>query len=69
MVDLVIDNGKVVFPHDTLKAAVAINDGKIVAIGSSSSMPESDRVINASGSYVLPGGIDPHVHIHTPFMG
>jgi dihydropyrimidinase len=69
MVDLVINNGKIVFPHDTLKAAIAINDGKIVAIGASSMMPKSDRTINANGNFVLPGGIDPHVHIHTPFMG
>jgi dihydropyrimidinase len=69
MVDLVINNGRVVLPHYTLEAAVAINNGKIVAIGASSTMPKSDRTIDANGNFVLPGGIDPHVHIHTPFMG
>src|SRR3954463_5904357 len=29
----------------------------------------ADVVINASGKYVFPGFIDPHVHIYLPFMG
>ena len=69
MIDLVIKNGSLVWPDGTLKADVAIDEGKIAAIGSSSSMPQADRVIDAEGKFILPGLIDPHVHIHLPFMG
>src|SRR5205823_6191039 len=30
---------------------------------------KADEVVDASGKYVFPGGIDPHVHIYLPFMG
>lgn len=69
MTDLIIKNGKVVFPNDTLDTAIAIDDGKIVAIGSLKTMPKGDKVIDAKRKLVLPGCIDPHVHINMPFMG
>lgn len=31
--------------------------------------PPSCTTIDASGSYVMPGGIDPHTHLSMPFMG
>lgn len=31
--------------------------------------PAGAQVIDASGSYVMPGGIDPHTHLEMPFMG
>jgi formylmethanofuran dehydrogenase subunit A len=31
--------------------------------------PAGAKVIDASGSYVMPGGIDPHTHLAMPFMG
>jgi len=34
-----------------------------------SSVPEGTEIIDAGGKYVFPGFIDPHVHIHLPFMG
>ena len=69
MIDLLIDNGKVVYPDVTLDAAVAIDDGKIVAVGSSSMMPRAEKIIDAGEKFVIPGGVDPHVHIRSPFMG
>lgn len=33
------------------------------------SLPEGTEVIDASGKYLFPGFIDPHVHIYLPFMG
>jgi dihydropyrimidinase len=31
--------------------------------------PKAPTVVDASGKYVFPGFVDPHVHIHLPFMG
>jgi len=69
MIDIIIKNGKIVFPQYTLDTTIAIDDGKIVAIGSSITMKKSDKVIDAKGKFVFPGCIDPHVHINMPFMG
>ena len=62
MVDLIIENGNVVFPDFTIDTSLAIDDGKIVAIGSHHTMPKGEKVINAQGKLVFPGGIDPHDH-------
>lgn len=34
-----------------------------------SQAPNGAKVIDANGSYVMPGGIDPHTHLAMPFMG
>ncbi len=69
MVDLVVKNGKVVFQDTTVEADIAADDGKIVALGSSATMPKADKVVDAKGNFILPGCIDPHTHINMPFMG
>ena len=69
MVDLLIKNGKVVLPDTTLDATLAVDGGKIVAIGASEAMVKGEKVIDAKGMFVLPGGVDPHIHIAMPFMG
>ena len=66
MVDLVIKNSKVVTHDDIILGGVAIKDGKIVAIGFDDSLPESREVIDGKGNYLIPGGVDPHVHIRDP---
>ena len=43
-----------------------VEGGKITAIGQNLS---GDEVIDATGCYVMPGGIDPHTHLEMPFMG
>jgi allantoinase len=65
-VDLVVKGGHIITPEYTFKGAIAINDGKIVAIGSDVAMPDADRTVNAEGLYVLPGIIDAHVHFREP---
>ncbi|HLI51107.1 MAG TPA: amidohydrolase family protein [Thermomicrobiaceae bacterium] len=62
MFDLIIRNGTVVTPGGVLSIDIAIEEGKIVALGQQSTLGESREVIDAVGCIVVPGGIDPHVH-------
>lgn len=64
--DLVIINGRVVSDEITQKAAIAILDGKIIAVGAESNMPPSEEVLDAEGLHILPGAIDVHVHFRQP---
>ena len=68
MFDCIVKDGTVVFPDLTKEADLACKDGKIVAINSPGSLSRAKHVINAKGCYVLPGAIDPHVHVHWPFL-
>jgi dihydropyrimidinase len=61
--DLVVAGGTAVLPDGTRDADVGIKDGLIAAIGSGL---EGDRTLDATGKLVLPGGIEPHAHIHEP---
>ena len=62
----VFKNGTVVTADRTWKADVLVKHGKIVAIG-----PDlhGDHEFDATGCYIMPGGIDPHTHLEMPFMG
>ncbi|TPK69782.1 dihydropyrimidinase [Mesorhizobium sp. B2-4-15] len=62
----VIRNGTIVTADRTWKADVLMQHGKIVAIGSNL---HGDHEFDATGCYVMPGGIDPHTHLEMPFMG
>ncbi len=63
MVDLVIREGKIVTPRNiTSPSWIAVDGGKIVALGSNGGEPEAKKTINASGKYVLPGIVDPENH-------
>src|SRR5690606_27138726 len=62
----VIKNGTIVTADRTWKADVLIDGEAIVDIGENLS---GDEVIDATGCYVMPGGIDPHTHLEMPFMG
>jgi len=52
----------VVLSTGTVKADVVVNGDRIRAVSSDASGVRSDREIDAEGCYVLPGGVDPHVH-------
>src|ERR1700758_4479323 len=67
--DTIIRKGSVVTATDTYLADVAISNGKIAAIGADLPAQNSDRVIDAAGRLVLPGGIDVHTHLDMPFGG
>jgi dihydropyrimidinase len=62
----VIRNGTVVTADLSYKADVLIEDGVITEIGMGL---KGDEELDATGCYVMPGGIDPHVHLEMPFMG
>ena len=62
-IDTIVRGGQVVTASDVFEAAVAITGERIVAIGPEALLPPADRVIDASGKYVLPGLIDCHLHI------
>lgn len=64
--DLVIKNGLVILEGGEVQTDVAVQDGKIAAIGSNL---EADKVIDAEGLIVSPGMIDAHVHITEPGGG
>jgi dihydropyrimidinase len=62
-----IFGGTVINHNSTRKTDVAVINGKIHAIGKLRQTDyEGYRLINATGKYVLPGGIDPHVHLALP---
>lgn len=65
----IIRNGTVVNADQTFRADIYCENGKIVAIGPDLDVPSSAEIIDASGQYVMPGGIDPHTHMQLPFMG
>ncbi len=67
MVETVIHGGTVVGPADSFEGDVAIDGEKIVAVGDSESMPDADRTIDATDALVMPGVVDPHVHIDDMF--
>jgi dihydropyrimidinase len=62
----VIKNGTVVTADLSYKADVLVEGDKIIEIGEGLS---GDTELDATGCYVMPGGIDPHTHLEMPFMG
>lgn len=62
-VDLVISNGTVVTPSRLLEADIAVDDGVITAVGDRANFAEASEEVDASGQLVMPGVVDPHVHI------
>lgn len=66
-VDTVITGGRVVSPFSTREASVAIDDGQIVAVGDRATLPAASTTIDASEKIIMPGVVDPHVHIGDMF--
>lgn len=67
--DILIKGGSIVSPWGQKKADVLVNEGKIVGIGNADHFEKAKRVIDATGKYVMPGGIDSHTHHEQPFQG
>jgi dihydropyrimidinase len=66
-----IKNGTIVTAVDQYKGDVLVEAEKIAVIGMTLDIPAAnvDKVIDAAGKYVLPGGIDVHTHMDMPFGG
>lgn len=64
--DIVIRNGTVINPSGVFPADVGIVGERIVALGEEL---HGAVELDAAGCYVLPGGIDPHVHLQMPTAG
>ena len=68
MYDVLLKNGMLVLPDDVFVGDLALKGGHIAALGAGLT-EESAEVVDASGRLVLPGAIDPHVHMDLPVGG
>lgn len=66
---LVIRSGTVVNAGERFTADLQVDGRTITAIGEGLPKRTGDTEIDAAGRFVLPGFIDPHVHMELPFMG
>ena len=64
----IIKNGRIITSTDDYVTDILIEGESIAAIGTDLDAGEAE-VIDATGKYVFPGFIDPHVHIYLPFIG
>src|SRR5436189_937871 len=65
---VLIKGGRVVTAADEYVADVVVDGERVSLIGESLDV-DADRVIDASGKYLLPGCVDPHTHLDMPFGG
>ena len=61
--DLIIHGGTLVTPTESKQADIGISDGVIRYVGDKANMSGAAREIDAAGKFVLPGVIDPHMHL------
>ena len=66
---LLIKNGEIVTADSRGIADIYCEGEQISQIGKNLNAPLGTKVVDATGKYVFPGFIDPHVHIYLPFMG
>ena len=65
-VKILIRNGTVVTGPESRTADIVIFDGRVTEVGPGLSESGADRIIEAGGKYIFPGGVDPHVHMNLP---
>jgi dihydropyrimidinase len=66
---LLIRNGEIITADSRTRADIYCEGETITRIGPRLEAPPGSHVVDATGKYVFPGFIDPHVHITLPFMG
>jgi dihydropyrimidinase len=64
----ILRNGTLVTASDTYKADILI-DGEVISMIGQNLQDTDAQVIDASGKYIFPGGIDPHTHFDLPMFG
>jgi len=64
----IIKNGTLITASETFSADILITGEKITEIGSNINIPGAE-IIDAIGMLVMPGGVDPHVHLELPMFG
>ena len=62
-VDLRVTDARVVTPAETFDGGVAVDDGVIVEVGPDHRLPPAAVDVDAEGNLLVPGFIDPHVHL------
>jgi dihydropyrimidinase len=65
---VLIKGGRIITAADDYAGDIFIDNGSVTLIGESLDVA-ADKVIDASGKYVIPGAIDPHTHIEMFFGG
>jgi len=65
---VLIKSGRIVTAADDYVADIYVEDETVTLIGESLDQ-QADKVIDATGKYVMPGGVDPHTHLDMPFGG
>ncbi|MEI6048951.1 MAG: dihydropyrimidinase [Bacteroidota bacterium] len=63
---ILIKNGIIVTSTDGYKSDILVIEGTINQIETQINTNHIDRMIDAMGCYIFPGGVDPHVHMHLP---
>jgi dihydroorotase-like cyclic amidohydrolase len=63
MADLRFRNGTVVTPQGLVRGGLAVTDGVISKVGADADLPEATADVDVSGKLLLPGIVDPHVHL------
>jgi dihydropyrimidinase len=69
MLDLIVSGGIAVMPGGTTAVDIGVAGEKIVAIGAPGGLGSAgaaQRVVDATGQIVIPGGVDPHIHCLSP---
>ena len=69
MANTLIRNGTVVTARETTKADVLIEGGRVKEVRAGIPAETAEKIIDAAGMYVIPGGIDAHTHLDMPFGG
>jgi dihydropyrimidinase len=64
MLELKLINGQVFIPDSGFfNLDIGLNDGKIALLGGAGGLPEAQQTLDAKGKLVMPGVIDPHIHL------
>ena len=66
--DLILRGGTCVLPWGEERTDIGVRDGRIAAIGLAAS-DTAEEVLDCAGLHILPGLIDPHVHLRDPGQG